>query len=101
MDFVKSVLKWASIWTVLLVAILVVNDLSKGRPFSLSTVLVVAVVVWVVMAGLVAFSKVMSAASRLGTNIGRAVVQDPKQDAATALGKAAQDAIRPPGDPKG
>ena len=71
MEFLKSVLKWASIWTALVVGLMLVNDLSQGRPVSASSVVLVAVIGWIVMAGLVTFSKVMSAAERVGTNIGR------------------------------
>jgi hypothetical protein len=97
MEFVKRVVVWASIWTVVLVALLLVQDLRAGRPFDLTGTLLVTMIVWIVMAGLVTFWKIMSAARGVGRNLGRAVVHNPKQEAGAAIGAAVGDALQKAG----
>jgi hypothetical protein len=97
MDFIKRVAIWASIWTVLIVGFLLVQDLRAGKGVDATGILLVTVVVWIVMAGLVTFSKIMSAARGVGRNLGRAVVQKPKQEAGAAVGAAVGDALQKAG----
>jgi hypothetical protein len=94
MAFVKSVLVWATVLTAALICSLVVQDIRAGRQLQASSVLILTIIVWVVMAGLVTFSKIMRGARRFGANLGRAVVKNPKQEAGAAIGGAMDDALR-------
>jgi hypothetical protein len=80
--------------------LLVFQDLRSGRPLDVTSVVVVAVVVWVVMAGLVTFSKIRKGARRFGGSLGRAAVRNPRQDAGAAVGEAMDEALRASGAKK-
>lgn len=94
MAFVKGVLLWATIWTLLVMGFLVVQDVRAGTELQAASILILTIIVWVVMAGLVTFSKIMAGARRVGANLGRAVVENPKQDAGVAVGRATEDALQ-------
>ena len=94
MFFVKRVVIWASIWTLVVMSFVVVQTLRAGQRLDVAPTLFFAVVVWVPMAGLVTFSKIMTGARRFGSNLGRAVVKNPRQEAGGAVGNAMDDALR-------
>ena len=83
MGFLKSVAKWASIWTVVAVVFLVIQDLRDGKAIDLAQVIGGTVVIWLVMAALVTLSKVRRAARRVGSDLGHATFAAAKTAAGT------------------
>jgi hypothetical protein len=94
MKLLKSILTWATVWTVVIVVAVTVRGAMNGEPFSALNTLLLTVVVWVFAVGFMVFYKILGAARQVGTNLGRAAVENPKGEAGQAVAEAVDDALR-------
>ena len=94
MKLLKSILMWATFWTAVIVVAATVRNAMNDKPFELSNTVLMAIVAWVFTLGFMVFYKILGAARQVGTNLGRAVVENPKEEAGHAVAKAVDDALR-------
>ena len=93
MLFLKRVVIWATILTVIALGFALYRDISAGTRPALVGTLVFAIVVWILAAAFVTLTKILGAAGTFGASLGRAVVKNPRQGAGAAIGSAAQKAL--------
>jgi len=75
MHFLKGVAKWATIWTVVIVALMLYSVASDGKRVTFGDAILFSVVCWPVMAGFVTFVRLKMVVQTYGEAAGRRLVR--------------------------
>lgn len=92
--FVKSLLKWTSIWSAGLLFAMTVKSVQRGESISLVGLAILGVLVWILCLIVVAIWKIQKVAFAVGTKIGTGIVENRQRAAREEGDKAVKAALK-------